>query len=443
MPESTNTLRRWLAAAVTVTTLAGTASAQEPTPDVVLRYDGLTARETFKFRMNGAEHAKAVGGLRWQFPASSLATLGFDPAPVTFCIEPLVPITAGQEYGLTIDSFGKPRDFAGLKADKAGVEAADRRAKYVRELFAKHYAEAVKDNGTVSAFQVAVWELVSETQTPAAPAAYSLYSGTFQAVEPVATAPAFVRTAEGYLKGLTGDDAAFATAPLLAGRELVQLSGTNISTGTAAQAQLGVRNRGGVNNLVSPFGTDANSFGGLGGGGFAPQLGGRNPLGGFGGGGFGGGGGGFGGGFFGGVGGGGTTTTSPPTTSTSPPPPGTIEQPGGNNPINPNSPPPPVSPPPGVPPVPPVPPGPPVPPVPPPPGVPPISPPPGVPPISPPPGVPPVPPPPEPPHPDPIPAPPALLLGVIAAGVFGVRKLLKKHTADSGQVKDEPPPAAE
>ncbi len=412
MPEHGFTLRRWLAAAVSTTAFAATGAAQER-PDVVLRYDGLTTRQTFKFKTDGGEHSKAVGGLGWQFPSSALATVGFDPAPVTFCIEPLVPITAGQEYGFTIDSFGKPRDFAGVKADKSGTEAADKRAKLVRELYAKHYAEAVRDNGTASAFQVAVWELTTESQLPKAPAAYSLYSGTFQAVEPLAQAPAFVQTAEGYLKGLTGDDSGFATAPLLAGRELVRLSGANVATGEAAQAQVGLRNRGGVNNLVSPFGDEPQSFGGLGGG-RAPSLNGLRS--GVGGGVGGGGGGGFGGGNGGGFGGGNNSTpTSPPT-------PGTDGNPGGTNPINPGSPP--VSPPPGVPPIPPVPP------VSPPPGVPPVSPPPpGVPPIPPIPPVPPVPPPP--PDPDPVPAPPALLLGVIAAGVFGVRKLLKRPKAES------------
>lgn len=422
MPDHGFTLRRWLAAAVTTSAVVGTASAQER-PDVVLKYDGLSGRETFKFKMNGADQARAVGALTWQFPAPSIATVGFDSAPKSFCLEPLVPVVAGQEYGFTIDSFGKPKDFAGVKADKDGAVVAEKRAKYVRELFVKHYPEAVKDNGSAAAFQVAIWELTSESDLPVAPAGFSLYSGAFQATEPLAQAPVFVQTAEGYLKGLTGDDSGFATAPMLAGRELVRLSGTNIATGVAAQAQISVRNRGGVNNIVAPFGAEPSSFGGLGGG-LAPLL--NNFRGGaLGGGGFGGGGGGGGGGvpFL----GFGTTNTN---TSTSPPPPGTDNNPGGNNPINPNSPPP-VSPPPGVPPIPPVPPvSPPpgVPPISPPPGVPPVSPPPGVPPISPPPGVPPISPPPpgEPPPPNPVPGPPALVLGAIAAGVFGVRRWLKK-----------------
>jgi hypothetical protein len=442
MPEHAQTLRRWLAAAVTTSAVATTASAEER-PEVVLRYDGLTGRETFKFKLNGTEHTKPVGSLGWQFPPATVATVGFDATPTSFCLEPLVPVVAGQEYGYTVDSFGKPRDFAGVKDDMDGRAVSDRRAKYVRELFARHYADLFTPTGDPAAFQVAVWELTSESELPVAPAGFSVYSGNFQSALPAVQAPVFVQTAETYLKGLTGDDAAFATAPMLAGRELVRLNGANLATSEVAQAQLGVRNRGGVNNLVAPFGADATSFGGLGGG-FAPILGSRS--GGLGGGGFAGGGGGGGGGvpFF------GTTTTT-----TSPPPPGTSDNPGGSNPINPNSPPPP--PPPGTPPVPPVPPPPGVPPVsPPPPGVPPVSPPPpGVPPSPPPPGVPPSPPPPgvppippippvppvppvPPPPPEPIPGPPAAVLAVIAAGLFGVRRWLKKPKAVDATT--EPPP---
>ncbi len=433
MPERTSSLRRWLAAALGTTAVAGSAAADEP--DITLRYDGLARRQEFTFKLDAKEYTRPVGVLGWEFPPAALTTVGFDHYPLAFCLEPLIPVTAGQQYGFTVNPFGKPRDFAGMADDKDGRAAADTRAKYVRELYARHYADAVKDPIEGAAFQSALWELVSETTAPVAPAGYSLYSGTFQTVGPEASAPVFVSTAEGYLKGLTGDDSGFATAPLLAGRELVRLDGSQVGTDTQAQAQITLRNRGGSNTTVAPFGADPGSFGGLGGG--------SNPLAGMGnrfspagGGGMGGGGGGFGGG-----GGsnlplviGGGNNTSPPTSggTTSPPPTGTIENPGGSNPINPLPPPgvpiiPPVSPPSGVFP----PPG--VPPVSPPLGVPPVSPPPGVSPISPPPGVPPVSPP-LPPDPEPVPGPAGVLLGVVAAGVFGVRRMLNKKGADTPPV---------
>ncbi len=394
MKERNSSLRRWLSAAVT-TAVASAAQAQQR-PDLTIQYRELTDRDVFRFKLSGTEHEKSVGWLYWQFPDTTLGSVGFDPNLRTFCAEPLVPVVPGREYGFSIESFGKPPHFPGLKADAAGEQQAAKRADRVRELYGRRYADVVNNPSTAPAFQVALWELLQEPTEPAAGQAYSLFSGGFQANYPAAdAAPVYVRTAEQYLGELTGDPAPFLDSRELAGMELLRLTGVADATGTAGQSQLALRPRGGVQQANAPFANTQDSTGG----GFSPLggglLGNRTALAGLGGGGGGFGGGGIGGGFFGGGGGGGTTTESGSTP----------------NPISPNSPSPPGSPPP--------PPG-----SPPPPLVPPLVPPP------PPPGSPPPPSPPPPPPPDPVPAPPGLVLGAVAAGLLGARKLFKRKPAD-------------
>jgi hypothetical protein len=428
MADRVFTLKRWLAAAVT-TAVAGSAVQAQDRPDLTLRYRELTERDALKFSMKSPVDAKAapttttkpVGWMNWEFPDSITSTMGFDPNLKAFCIEPLIPVTPGMEYGFNIDTFGKPRDFAGVAENKDGDAIAKKRTAFVRELYGRYYDDLVKDPAAVApAFQTALWELVAESDMQDGPMPFSLYTGGFQvAYQNEKDAPLYVKSAQGYLQSLTGDDSSFTSNPELAGMELVRLSGTKGANGVVSQAQLVLRQRGGVSTANSPFSTaPVMTGGGLGGGGLGgalSALGARGPVGG--GGGFGGGGStGGGGGFFGG--GGGTTVTDSSNPST--PNPIVPVPPTPPTPPTPPVPPvPPVNPPvPPTPPVPPVPPGPPVPPVPP---GPPVPPPPPVPPVSPPPPV--VVPPPD---PNPVPAPPAAVLGLIAAGLFAVRKLTKK-----------------
>jgi len=446
MADRTFTLKRWLAAAVS-TAVAGSAVQAQTLPDLNLRYRELSEREALRFTMKNPAEPKAaavpitkpVGWMNWDFTDSTTSTMGFDPNLKAFCIEPMIPVVPGQEYGFTIDSFGLPRDFAGVPNTKDGEALAKKRQAFVRELYGRHYSDLMKNPATVApAFQTALWELVGESEVPDGPMPFSLYTGNFQVNYPNEDqAPAYLRTAQGYLQSLTGDDVSFTTNPDLAGQELIRLGGVRDAGGTVAQSQLALRLRGGSSTVSAPFASAPTSSGGGLGGSPIGNIGLRSPnL--LGGGGFGGGGGGIGGGIGGGFLGGGSgfgkkmnngsdSTTSPisPISPISPMPP-------VNPPITPIVPIPPIVVPPGpVPPIidPPVPPGPPVPPFPSGPPVPPVPPGPPVPPVVPP--VPPTPPvSPEPPV-HPIPAPPAALLAVIAAGMFAVRKLTSKKKTDS------------
>gem|GEM_PF-6521588 len=323
-----------------------TAPAQEtiPNPELKLNYRELTQRQQLQFKMkDSGELTRPVGILNWDFPPSEFAQLGFDTYPQTFCIEPLIPVVGGTNYGFNIDPFGQPRDFLGLKDDEDGKRDSARRNKYVRELYGKHYSELLKKPETYGpAFQTALWELISETDVPANQnSPFDLTTGTFQSnYANLNASPAHVQLAQTMLRGLNGDDTTFGTNPDLAGRQLVRLNGVKDADGVLAQAQIGLRNIGGTSNLIS---ATSDSFGGASGpGGSAPIGGiGGSPLSGFGGlgggigGGIGGGGGFIGGGGIGGGGiGGGDSTpalvTETPLTNT--------VIPGGINPITTNTP---------------------------------------------------------------------------------------------------------
>jgi hypothetical protein len=307
-------------------------------PDLTLRYADLTQREQLQFSMKGhPDLTRPVGGLAWEFPPTTYATVGFDPELKTFCMEPLVTVTSGMEYGFRIDTFGTPKDF-GLADDEAGRKMAIRRMKFVRELYGRYYIDTVRDpNMSAAAFQTALWEVTQETEVPDGPMPFSLFTGTFKVNYPnLNESPAFVQRAQKYVQSLTGDDASFAESTVLAGQTLVRLTGLNSLTGAAGQSQLSTRAIGGGGAFPGPAQSIASTSMG---GGFGQQ---QQPNlnayrggllgtgGGFGGGSGGGLGNGGGSGFV--SGGGGTTVNTGGTDSSNP---------GGNpetptNPTNPN-----------------------------------------------------------------------------------------------------------
>lgn len=337
------------AAAVFVTAVA----AYGQNPQFSALYQGADPKGDFSFiwKEKGGNFTRPVGRLRWEVPPSEFSTGGMDRSFTGFCSEPLVPIVAGNLYRYEVQSPEIPEIY-GLPNNDDGVRAASRRAKYVRELFGKHYLNALKadDNVTPLAFQAALWEIVHESEFPDVPAPFNLFTGNFRANYPnVEQSPPYIQQAQSYLTAMTGDDlATFYDNTAIAGRELVHMKGlVNAENGLVAQSQFGLRDPGaggGVPGFNGGTATPGNGAmgGGFGGGGF----GGGN---GFGGPGIFAGGNGSGGGSGGGgnnftnstppssqnpnTPGGGPSTNPPPTTGGGPP----TEQPdnpgGGNNPV--------------------------------------------------------------------------------------------------------------
>ena len=221
------------------------ALAQEK-PDLTLRYQELTQREQLQFSMKGhPDLSKPVGALSWDFPPTTFARVGFDPELKTFCMDPLTPVTSGMEYGFRIDTFGTPKDF-GLADDEAGRKLAVRRARYVKELFGRYYGDTVRDPDiSAAAFQTALWEVVQETELPDGPMPFNLYNGTFKVKAAPTDSPEYVQRAQRYVQSLTGDDASFNESPVLAGQNLVRLTGLRSGANAAAQSQLSLRSSGG------------------------------------------------------------------------------------------------------------------------------------------------------------------------------------------------------
>lgn len=335
-----------------------------PPPRVKLRYVDLRDRTPFAFTFQGkGDFTKPAGALHFDFPERSFPSNGLDQDFQTFCAEPFVPITAGQTYPFAIEPFGDPVHF-GLPDDEAGQKQAAKRTKLIRELYGRFYQETISDPALANpAFQVALWELIAEPNFPDEGKSFSLHSGAFQAANPAAEAPDFVKRAEEYLSELTGDDASFDRNPALLHLELVRMTGLADGDVAAPESQLVLRRQ-----LHAPASGDGSLLGGGGGSMLGRMAGGGGaPAGGGGGGG-------------GGIGGGGPGLTPFPNDLI---PPGN----GGGGPIDPLDPLDPLDP------------------------TKPTTP--EEPPVDPPPVIP----------PNPVPAPPGLLLGLAAVGAFTIRRL--------------------
>ena len=302
------------------------ARAQEPALEVF--YTKLEPSESFKYKWKGKEGACNAGVFRWEVPQTEFGTNGLDRNFTGYCAEALVPITKNKLYRFRVNDIYAPGNYKvdGVDKDKVN-DVANRRTKLVTELFGRYFRDpalkAVNPDDAV-AFQIALWEIVQETEPAMGDLKLDLFAGDFQADYPKADAPIYVQRAQTFLDSLTGrDDALFYENPDLRGRELIRLQGIENADKVVAQSQFALRFKGGgAAGAGGAFsraltaggaGTGGGSGGGMGGG-----AGGLGNTGG-------------GGGLFAGnpggsgqtvpVGGGGTTTppsTTPPTVTTPP-----------------------------------------------------------------------------------------------------------------------------
>src|SRR4051794_14854486 len=178
---------------------------QEPKPPipnqvVTATFEGAAPKAPFKFKWkekNGS-FTKNVGLLHWQMPPDEPAKAGMagvDGYFRTYCAEALVGVVGGKTYKFEVQRPEHPEGY-GLPNTEEGQAQAARRATYVRELFGRYYPASIRgdDVDAPLAFQVALWEIIGESQLPEAAAApFSLFTGNFQADYPtVKESPAFV-----------------------------------------------------------------------------------------------------------------------------------------------------------------------------------------------------------------------------------------------------------
>jgi len=318
-----------------------TPRATAQTPELEAFYRKLEPKGEFKYTWKGKEGMAMAGVFRWEVPTpedgGSFGTAGLDRNFSGLCAEVLVPITANKLYKFKVNSLYEPSNYSVDGKDEKepsekAILGAARRVTAIKELFGRYYRKAfdeVYTSDELIAAQIAMWEVIQESDPAEGDAKFDLFGGDFQAGYDRKNAPAYVTKAQEYLDSLTGDDATFYTNPDLRGRELIRLQGIANANGVVAQSQFALRYAGG-----GGVGGNAGNRPLTTGGGFVPGVGGGAPLAGFGTGA-----GGFGSG--GGSGGsptsptntatppvgGPSTTTTPPTTTTSFPPIGGPETP--------------------------------------------------------------------------------------------------------------------
>jgi len=257
-----------------------TAQAQGQTPGLEVMYTKLEPKEQFKYKIKGKEASSSAGVFRWEVPQTEFGTNGFDRNFTGYCAEVQVPITADKLYRFKIGSIDAPTNYS-VDASAEPEKAAQRRASLVRELFGRHYRDALTrqvDPDEAVGFQIALWELIQESEPAEGAAKFDLFGGDFQADYPKDQAPASVQKAQGYLNSLTGDDTLFYQNPDTRGRELIRLQGIPNAEGVTAQSQFALRYAGGggvgsggasrpLTSFGSPFfGSPGGAFGAGGGG---------------------------------------------------------------------------------------------------------------------------------------------------------------------------------
>jgi hypothetical protein len=307
------TVRRLLIAAVAVALVAPIGRAQERDvreTRLDIFYPKLDPKVQFDYLWKGQPGTNSAGVIRWEVPASEFGTNGFDRAFPAYCAEVLVPIRTDTMYRFEVNSVNAVKNYE-LAASKSPEKSSERRTKLIHELYGRYYQEPVSDANAAIAMQVALWEIIQETEPAEGSAKLDLFGGDFRANYPADAVPAYVTGAQKMLDSLTGNDNLFYENPAIRGKELVRLRGIENDEKVVAQAQLALRAVGGGAAGGSGIGrplTGGSGLAALGGG-----IGGGN------------GGGSGGGGFF---PGGGNNANTPPSNT----PPATTPPTGGNPP---------------------------------------------------------------------------------------------------------------
>ena len=241
------TVRRLLIAAVAVALVAPIGRAQERDvreTRLDIFYPKLDPKVQFDYLWKGQPGTNSAGVIRWEVPASEFGTNGFDRAFPAYCAEVLVPIRTDTMYRFEVNSVNAVKNYE-LAASKSPEKSSERRTKLIHELYGRYYQEPVSDANAAIAMQVALWEIIHETEPAEGSAKLDLFGGDFRANYPADAVPAYVTGAQKMLDSLTGNDNLFYENPAIRGKELVRLRGIENDEKVVAQAQLALRAVGG------------------------------------------------------------------------------------------------------------------------------------------------------------------------------------------------------
>jgi hypothetical protein len=239
------------------------------TPELEVFYTKLEPKEQFHYKWKGQSTTTPAGVFRWEVPKSEFGTNGFDRNFTGYCAEVRVPIEANKTYKFKVGSVSAPENF-GVQDHPNADRVAARRAKLIQELFGRHYKDPLKDvkSDELVAFQIALWELIQETEPADGEPKLDLFAGDFQAdYSNCEDPPAFVLKAQEFLDSLNGDERAYYENPDTRGRELIRLKGVPNADGTVAQSQYALRFAGGGGTGSTQRPLTGEMLGGAGGGG--------------------------------------------------------------------------------------------------------------------------------------------------------------------------------
>lgn len=155
---------------------------------VTATFSGVNPGHSFTYSLNGTSHGTSAGV--YFFTNAS----GFLSGNLrTFCIDISQSIAVGNVVPFNVDQL--------QNAPKPGGGMGQARADLIAELYGRHYADTGTADGA-AAFQVAVWEITSETQTDpnTGKVVLNLSGGIFRAV----TSAAWVTNAQTWLNQLDG-----------------------------------------------------------------------------------------------------------------------------------------------------------------------------------------------------------------------------------------------
>ena len=251
-----------IAAFPLVFALQSRAVGQEPALEVF--YTKLEPKEQFKYKWKGKEAVCSAGVFRWEVPQTEFGTNGLDRNFTGYCAEVLVPITADKTYRFRMNSIFAPENY-GLAGRENSATIANRRAVAIKELFGRYYRDPIGKSVNTDeavALQIALWEVIQETEPAEDQAKFDLFAGDFQANYARADAPAYVLKAQQYLDSLTGNDALYYENPDLKGRELIRLQGIENADKVVAQSQFAlqyVNGGGGGGGLLAGTGNNNGS----------------------------------------------------------------------------------------------------------------------------------------------------------------------------------------
>lgn len=142
--------------------------------------------QNLTYSLNGVHHGTKSGVFNF-----TNATGYLNGDLQNFCIAISQPISSGDVVTFTVDQLqNAPKPGSGMGPDRANL---------IEELYGRHFTDTQTADGA-AAFQLAIWEITTETQTNSGKLVLNLTGGIFRAL----TTAGWVTTSQTWLNELNG-----------------------------------------------------------------------------------------------------------------------------------------------------------------------------------------------------------------------------------------------